>query len=97
MLGDLAVWLFCDECLQYMSHNYASDYFKMLAGLSGRLIEFDLVNQIPVLANQVLDKANIIRQEGLLVQLVRFLVDVGLATKIHFSKELVVRTLDICV
>lgn len=44
MLKDLAIWLGCDETLQYMIKRYPDDYFSMLSKLSKRLLEYDLVN-----------------------------------------------------
>ena len=70
MLNDISIWLFCDECLQYMCKNYSEDYFKMLSILIQRMLEFDLVNQIPLLAEQVIEKLKIIKEERLLPELV---------------------------
>lgn len=86
MLAELGVYLSCGETLGYMVSHYARDYFELLAGLSERMLEFDLVNEIPSLVNHVLEQLEVIAKEGLLYELARFTITVGLSPKIHYSK-----------
>lgn len=57
-----------------MIKHYADDYFDMLSELGKRLLNFDLVNEVPPLANQVMKKLDFIRKSRLLPRLVYFLV-----------------------
>jgi hypothetical protein len=57
-----------------MIKNYSDDYIDMMERLCKKLLEFDLLNEIPSLAENVIEKLDLIREEKLSVKYIDFLI-----------------------
>jgi hypothetical protein len=44
-----------------MIKNYSDDYIDMMSRLCSKLLQYDLFNQIPTLADNVIEKLNLIK------------------------------------